>query len=225
MWGEEWEGQHACHSVSLEVRGHFVGDSSLFPLRGFWGLNSAYRLGGKGLYPLSYLASLFLLFVFFLAAPVWVGVAYNLPFTTLPASGDTGALCGSMWQTYRLQGNREHHRELLSSCQYCSACSGIPPRSLVTSSLFCFGKQEAPLPQHWERQSSAVSQNSVSSFRFVFKSEVWLYQNIEAARHIGLLFVCCREACRQVLGVLLQILYMGVGRGENSGQELLKGTR
>lgn len=105
----------------------------------------------------------------------------------------------------------EHHRELLSSCQYCSACSGIPPRSLVTSSLFCFGKQEAPLPQHWERQSSAVSQNSVSSFRLVFKSEVWLYQNIAAARHIGLLFVCCREACRQVLGVLLQILYMGGG--------------
>lgn len=111
-----------------------------------------------------------------------------------------------MWQTYPLQGNREHHRELLSSCQYCSACSGIPPQSLVTSSLFCFGKQEAPLPQHWERQSPAVSQKSVSSFRLVFKSEVWLYQNIEAARHIGLLFVCCREACRQVLGVLLQIL-------------------
>lgn len=63
MWGEEWEEQHACHSVSLEVRGHLAGDSSLFPLRGFWGLNSACRLGGKGLYPLSYLASLFLLFV------------------------------------------------------------------------------------------------------------------------------------------------------------------
>lgn len=90
MWGEEWEGQHACHSVSLEVREHLAGDSSLFPLRGFWGLNSACSFGGKGLYPLSYLASLFLLFVcWFLAAPVWVGVAYNLPFTTLPVSGDT----------------------------------------------------------------------------------------------------------------------------------------
>lgn len=97
MWSEEWEGQHTCHSVSLEVRGHLARDSSLFPLRGFWGLNSACRLGGKGLYPLSSLASLFLLFVcllFFLAAPVWVGVASNLPFTRLPVSEDIGCF---MW--------------------------------------------------------------------------------------------------------------------------------
>lgn len=54
----------------------------------------------------------------------------------------------------------------------------------MTSSLFCFGKQEAPLPQHWERRSLAVGQTSVSSLKSrLFKYEVWLYKNIEAARH------------------------------------------
>jgi hypothetical protein len=76
---------------------------------------------------------------------------------------------GSVLQTHCLQGTREHHRDWLSSCdcRCADGSSGTPPPSLVISSLFCFGKQEAPLPQHWERQSLAVGQTSGSSVRVV----------------------------------------------------------
>lgn len=42
----------ACHGINVEVRGQFSRDNSLLPPRESWKLNSGFRIGGKGLYPL-----------------------------------------------------------------------------------------------------------------------------------------------------------------------------
>lgn len=43
----------ACHSIHVEVIGQFSRDNSFLPRRESWKLNSGFRIGGKGLYPLS----------------------------------------------------------------------------------------------------------------------------------------------------------------------------
>lgn len=106
-----------------------------------------------------------------------------------------------MLQTHPLRGTREHHRDLLSSwhCCYAYDSSGTPPPSLVTSSLFCFGKQEAPLPQHGERLSLAVGQSSVSSLRVICSNVRFGF--IKTLRLQDTYIYClpaCRLTCRQV---------------------------